>query len=180
MRRSISAESVESQMLYRSCTKTHKLQLRACHISKFHRNMVRGLSLASRRQDKEMQKTAKHSPGPSPTAADLPKQAIRPSKKLGALSFCAAMALAAPLCLDGQALAQSGPTEQGPRPRQEPDYRTPTQRAAETYESPGVRVGSFLLYPQLELDEAFNDNIYATSNAVGKTGSFIQGIMPSF
>src|SRR5216683_7638885 len=76
------------------------------------------------------------------------------------------------------AVAQA-PTEQGPQPRQEPDNRTPAQRAAENYDAPGVRVGSFLLFPELEADETFNDNIYASSNATGKMASFIQGIKPS-
>jgi hypothetical protein len=71
------------------------------------------------------------------------------------------------------------PTGQGPVVRQEPDNRTPSQRAAENYDPQGVRVGSFLLFPELELDETFNDNIYAVSNATGKTASFIQGIKPS-
>src|SRR5262249_9692939 len=71
------------------------------------------------------------------------------------------------------------PTSQGPPPRQEPDNRTPTQIAAENYSAPGVRVGSFLLFPELEADEAFNDNVFATSNATGKTGSFVQGFKPS-
>jgi hypothetical protein len=78
----------------------------------------------------------------------------------------------------GPAVAQI-PTEQGPQPRQEPDSRTPTQRAAENYDARGVRVGSFLLFPDIEAEETFNDNILATSNATGKTASFIQGLNPS-
>jgi hypothetical protein len=91
------------------------------------------------------------------------------------------------LCFDGLAWAQNvpapavaqAPTEQGPQPRQEPDNRTPAERAAENYDAPGVRVGSFLLFPELEADETFNDNIYASSNATGKTASFVQGLKPS-
>ncbi len=61
--------------------------------------------------------------------------------------------------------------------RQEEDYRTPSQRAAENYDAQGVRAGSFLIFPELELGEEFNDNIYAA--ATGKTSSFIQLVKPS-
>jgi hypothetical protein len=40
-------------------------------------------------------------------------------------------------------------------------------------------VGSFLLFPTLEADEVFNDNIYATSAATGRTASFVQLIKPA-
>lgn len=73
--------------------------------------------------------------------------------------------------------AQTVPGSQPPPPRPEQDQRSPAARAAESYDPFGVRVGSFLLFPELELDEAFNDNIYASS--AGRTGSFIQLIKPS-
>ncbi|MBS0522067.1 MAG: outer membrane beta-barrel protein [Proteobacteria bacterium] len=66
--------------------------------------------------------------------------------------------------------------------RQERPYTgTPSARAAENYDAQGVRVGSFRLFPDLELDEVFNDNIYATTNGSGtpKTASFIQLIKPT-
>lgn len=59
------------------------------------------------------------------------------------------------------------------------ERRTPAEIAAENYNAPGVRVGSFLLFPILEADQSFNDNIYATSAATGRTGSFIEVIKPS-
>jgi hypothetical protein len=59
------------------------------------------------------------------------------------------------------------------------DQRAPAARAAEDYSPTGVPVGSFRLFPVLELDEVYNDNIYAASNATGKIGSFIQLIKPS-
>lgn len=63
-------------------------------------------------------------------------------------------------------------------PTERPDPRSPAARAAENYDPVGVPVGSFRLFPELELGEAYNDNIYAVSNATGKTGSFIQYIRP--
>jgi hypothetical protein len=59
------------------------------------------------------------------------------------------------------------------------EKRTPAEIAAENYAAPGVRVGSFMLFPILEADQSFNDNIYATSAATGRTGSFIEVIKPS-
>src|SRR4029079_13116294 len=45
----------------------------------------------------------------------------------------------------------------------------------------GVPVGSFRLFPELELDEVYNDNIYATpTGQPGTLGSFIQLIKPTF
>ena len=65
--------------------------------------------------------------------------------------------------------------------RQErPDERSPSARAAENYNPTGVTVGSFRLFPLLELDEVYNDNIYATSYGTpGLTSSFIQIVRPS-
>lgn len=77
----------------------------------------------------------------------------------------------------GAAQAQAPSVSQPPVPRQETDERTPAARAAESYDPQGVRVGSFVLHPQIELDEIVNDNIYATSS--GRTASFIQLIRPS-
>jgi hypothetical protein len=49
-------------------------------------------------------------------------------------------------------------------------------QAAENYGPQGIRVGSFLLFPTLELDELYDDNIFAGSGP--KTGSFIQVVQP--
>src|SRR5690242_20718058 len=88
------------------------------------------------------------------------------------------IALVALLLLTGTAAAQQPvPGLEGVPRREEPDQRTPAERAAENYQAPGVRAGSFLIFPELELDETFNDNIYATSS--GKTASFIQGVKPT-
>ena len=86
------------------------------------------------------------------------------------------------------ALAQTTPSSMGqpigggqPSVRQErPDERSPSARAAENYNPTGVTVGSFRLFPLLELDEVYNDNIYATSYGTpGLTSSFIQIVRPS-
>lgn len=68
-----------------------------------------------------------------------------------------------------------------PQQRQERvDDRTPAARSAEDYQPKGVPVSSFRLFPVLELNESYNDNIYATSYGTsGQTGSFIQNIKPS-
>src|SRR5690348_8289920 len=75
----------------------------------------------------------------------------------------------------GQAGAVGQPTQREERP----DQRTPATKEAENYDAIGVPLGSFRLFPVLELDEVYNDNIYAAANSVGKTGSFIQLIKPS-
>ncbi|MBL0901353.1 MAG: outer membrane beta-barrel protein, partial [Reyranella sp.] len=88
-------------------------------------------------------------------------------------------AASAPLALTLPAIAQSPPGAVGP-PQQRmerPDDRTPAARQAEDYNPRGIRVGSFKLFSELELDEAFNDNVYAVSS--GRQGAFIQQIKPS-
>ncbi|HYC64058.1 MAG TPA: outer membrane beta-barrel protein, partial [Reyranellaceae bacterium] len=76
---------------------------------------------------------------------------------------------------------QPAPGPQGqPTPRQErPDERTPSQREGDNYDPLGIRLGGFLLYPVLELQEIYNDNIYASSAATGRVASFVQVIKPS-
>lgn len=89
------------------------------------------------------------------------------------------------LGLGGVALA--GPTSAQvpgaagtPGQRQEPTERTAAARAAENYDAQGVPIGSFRLFPDLELNEVFNDNVFATPNGTsGKTASFIQVIKPT-
>src|SRR5688572_18234922 len=86
-------------------------------------------------------------------------------------------AVAAVSLWNGAALAQTPapvPVAQvpGTQPlpaREEPDSRTRIGREAENYDPRGVRLGGFLLFPELEADQIFNDNIYATSAATGKT-----------
>ena len=57
------------------------------------------------------------------------------------------------------------------------DERPAGAVAAENYDAKGVRVGSFRLFPELELDEVYNDNIYAASTST--QGSLIQMIKPT-
>lgn len=72
-----------------------------------------------------------------------------------------------------------GPVGQpGARPER-PDDRAPVAKASESYDPTGLPVGSFRFFPALELDEVYNDNIYAVPTSAGKTSSFIQGIKPS-
>ncbi|HEY4167666.1 MAG TPA: outer membrane beta-barrel protein, partial [Reyranella sp.] len=47
------------------------------------------------------------------------------------------------------------------------------------YDAKGVAVGSFRLFPELELNEVFNDNIYATPNTQSPTAAFIQVVRPT-
>jgi hypothetical protein len=80
------------------------------------------------------------------------------------------------------AAAQTAPGSPGaPAVRPErPDTRSPAASAAENYDPKGVPLGSFKLFPELELGEVYNDNIYATNFGVaGRTASFIQLIKPS-
>jgi hypothetical protein len=68
-----------------------------------------------------------------------------------------------------------------PTVRQErPDLTTPSAQQAENYDPLGVPVGSFKLFPELELDEIYNDNIFATPNGTaGRTASFVQLFKPA-
>src|SRR4051794_25175911 len=86
----------------------------------------------------------------------------------------------------GSAYAQ--PTQRGPVPgavgqpdvRQERvDERSVIARESENYDPKGVAIGSFKLFPELELDEVFNDNIYAAAPAFPRQGAFIQQIKPT-
>src|SRR5471032_830723 len=86
------------------------------------------------------------------------------------------------MVLASSAMAQSAPGTPGaPVVRQErPDTRPGPTVAAENYDPKGVPVGSFKLFPELELDEVYNDNIYATTfGAAGRTGSFVQLVKQS-
>lgn len=93
----------------------------------------------------------------------------------GAVIFAAVMTLGSVA-----ALAQTPGAVGQPATRSErPDARPAVAKQAENYDPVGVPVGSFRLFPDLELDEVYNDNIYAAPASTGKTGSFIQQIKPS-
>jgi hypothetical protein len=83
-----------------------------------------------------------------------------------------------PLGISGAFAQTGGAPTVGPTPRIErTEDRTISERDA--YLPLGVKVGSFQLFPTLEADEIFNDNIYATSAATGRTASFVQLLKPS-
>lgn len=50
-------------------------------------------------------------------------------------------------------------------------------RARPGYDAVGVRAGSFLILPKLDVSEQYNDNIYATES--GATSDFITNVSPS-
>jgi hypothetical protein len=79
------------------------------------------------------------------------------------------------------AQAQTPGAQGAPPQRQErPDERSASAKQAESYDPLGIPVGSFKLFPELELDEAYNNNIFATPNGVpGAQQSFVQLIKPS-
>src|SRR5689334_7007529 len=78
------------------------------------------------------------------------------------------------------AFAQTGAVGQPAQREERPGQREQEKVLyADPYDPLGVRIGSFRLFPTLELNEVYNDNIYAASNATGKTGSFVQLIKPS-
>ncbi|UYN97256.1 MAG: outer membrane beta-barrel protein [Enhydrobacter sp.] len=104
-------------------------------------------------------------------------------KSIKRVAFAVALVLGAGVSAtddpaQAQTQAQQAPgSERSPLQRQERDQRGPAAIAAESYDPVGVPVGSFRLFPELELDEVYNDNIYAANS--GKTGSFIQLIKPT-
>jgi hypothetical protein len=51
--------------------------------------------------------------------------------------------------------------------------------AGESYDVKGMPIGSFRLFPDLELNEIYNDNIYATPNTAAPTASFVQLVKPT-
>lgn len=90
------------------------------------------------------------------------------------------LVLTAAIAVASAASAQTPGPQGQPTPRLErPDDRTPSGRAGENYDPIGVPLGGFRLFPVLELNEIYNDNIYATSAAAGQTASFIQLVKPS-
>jgi len=95
--------------------------------------------------------------------------------------FGVALLSAAMGLLAAEVAAQVVPGAVGqPQQREERvDERLPAARESEKYDAKGVRVGGFKFFGTLEADEVFNDNIYATSNATGKTAGFVQLVNPT-
>jgi hypothetical protein len=60
-----------------------------------------------------------------------------------------------------------------------PESGTLQPQAIGNYEAKGMAVGSFRLFPDLELDEVFNDNLYATPAGQSPTAAFVQLIKPT-
>ena len=78
------------------------------------------------------------------------------------------------------AVAQVPGTVGQPEQREERlDERPAGAREAERYDPKGVPIGGFKFFGTLEADEVFNDNIYAVSNATGKTAGFVQLVNPT-
>ena len=105
---------------------------------------------------------------------------LRKRRLLGGISL-----VAAGVAFAGSALAQT-PAATGPQgqPGQQVQPVDPRIQAdapvlGPNYEPKGIPLGSFRLFPALELDEVYNDNIYAVPTSSGKTGSFIQVIKPT-
>lgn len=103
---------------------------------------------------------------------------VRRAFAIGAGALAGAFLI--PEALVTEASAQIVPGSPGPPPPREerPDLRPPAAQEGERYEPIGVPMGGFRLYPALELNEGFNDNVFATSGAIGQTPSFIQIIKP--
>ncbi len=80
--------------------------------------------------------------------------------------------VAAALLSAGVAEAQTKPAGQTKSKRGE----TVLTRARPEVDPLGIRVGSFLLFPKLTLEQSYNDNIYATSD--DETDDFITNIRP--
>ena len=95
------------------------------------------------------------------------------------LFWIAALSLGAALPVRDAGAQVPGAVGQPQQREERPDERSPVVRESETYDAKGLPLGGFKLFGTLEADEVFNDNIYATSNATGKTASFIQVINPS-
>jgi hypothetical protein len=71
-----------------------------------------------------------------------------------------------------------GAAPRGPAAEKQAPYRgeTVSGRSRPEYDPLGVRLGGFLLFPQLGLYEAFNDNIFATND--DEKSDFITNIVP--
>ena len=69
-----------------------------------------------------------------------------------------------------------GPAQPAPETAVPLRGQTVTDRPRPLFDPLGLRIEEFFLYPRLELDEAFNDNIFATST--GTKGDFITNLRP--
>lgn len=56
--------------------------------------------------------------------------------------------------------------------------KTVTDRPRPEIDPLGIRFGQFFLFPRAEIDEGYNDNLFATSG--GKIGAWLTQLMPSF
>jgi hypothetical protein len=65
------------------------------------------------------------------------------------------------------------------RPERPGEERPPAAVQAEDYSVKGIPFGGFRLFADLEADQIFNDNIYATSPAAGTVAGFVEVIRPS-
>jgi hypothetical protein len=112
---------------------------------------------------------------------------MRPCGFLSANRLLHAMVLgfaASGLMLSGDGLAQATPqaasqaTEsKAPLPDEVPRGATVVDRSRPDYDAAGIRLGGFLLYPGLAVQESYNSNIYATQN--NRRDDFITTISPS-
>src|SRR5476651_1725148 len=87
--------------------------------------------------------------------------------------------LAVGVAFSGAVFAQTPGAVGQPAAPVDPRIQAQAPAIGENYDPKGMPLGSFQLFPALELDEVYNDNIYAVPTASGKTGSFIQVIKPS-
>ena len=69
-----------------------------------------------------------------------------------------------------------GPAQPAPETLAPQRAQTVTDRQRPLFDPLGVRIEEFFLYPRLELDESYNDNIFATSS--GTKSDFITDLKP--
>ncbi len=69
-----------------------------------------------------------------------------------------------------------GPAQPAPQTVVPERSQTVTERPRPLFDPLGVRIDEFFLYPRLELDESYNDNIFATSS--GTKSDFITDLKP--
>jgi hypothetical protein len=111
-----------------------------------------------------------------------PWGSIRAGGYLGAmtLGFAAAIALL-PGSGKAQAVPQTGQAgtaaAKAPLPDEVPRGATVAGRARPDYDAAGIRLGGFMLYPDLAVQESYNSNIYATEN--NRQDDFITTVTPS-
>ena len=92
------------------------------------------------------------------------------------LTTCVTALALVPAVAKAQTAIPAPPEAQPPvaptAPTQQPAAGTPLERGESVLDRPrpeydplGIRLGSFFLYPKLELDELYNDNIFATQSS---------------